>query len=269
MRTSIFVILSLLLFQTANAQAQEPSKSIEPIELFDYFVQLGAFTDKSAALDLVAKSESLGLSTSLSERELMGRTHYRVRMGPYRTRAEADKQAAAVENVVPQPLIVRIERHNTPGTRYASTQQPRAEPLPMRKSNNQLSADGIITKIGIGQSAAEASCSATRGVATGANIGTTVGTIIGVFGGKPPDTSQLEAAVERHSVCVDQNTKRIEADLYALAAHPENCTLLHELVLKSYSRWAKEMIDYRKPLEEPTVLKNSALRTFIVCRQRQ
>ena len=55
-----------------------------------YFAQAGAFTRADDAEAQRAKLALLGLDAKLSEREQSGRTVYRVRVGPFDARAQAD-----------------------------------------------------------------------------------------------------------------------------------------------------------------------------------
>ncbi len=75
-----------------------------------YFAQAGAFTRSDDAEAQRAKLALLGVDAKLSEREQAGRTVYRVRVGPFDGRAQADAaidklQAAGVEST-----LVRVER---------------------------------------------------------------------------------------------------------------------------------------------------------------
>ncbi|HMO45529.1 MAG TPA: SPOR domain-containing protein [Rubrivivax sp.] len=75
-----------------------------------FFAQAGAFTRADDAAAQRAKLALLGLDAKISEREQAGRTVYRVRVGPFDARAQADAaidrlQAAGVEST-----LVRVER---------------------------------------------------------------------------------------------------------------------------------------------------------------
>jgi len=70
-----------------------------------YIVQVGAFTESSAAQETRAKIEKLGLKTYTQVASTPGGNRIRVRMGPFATRDDADKalakaKAAGVSGVV-------------------------------------------------------------------------------------------------------------------------------------------------------------------------
>ena len=62
-----------------------------------YFVQAGAYSRAEDAEQQRAKLVMLGLDARVTEREQSGRTVYRVRVGPFEGRAEAEKAAARIK----------------------------------------------------------------------------------------------------------------------------------------------------------------------------
>ena len=68
--------------------------SLDP---FDYFVQAGAFRTQPDADAQRAKLAMLGWEARVSEREQNGRAVFRVRVGPFTNRAEADKAATRIK----------------------------------------------------------------------------------------------------------------------------------------------------------------------------
>lgn len=75
-----------------------------------FFAQAGAYTRSDDAEAQRAKLALLGLDAKVSEREQAGRSVYRVRVGPFDSRAQVDAaidklQAAGVEST-----LVRVER---------------------------------------------------------------------------------------------------------------------------------------------------------------
>lgn len=75
-----------------------------------FYAQAGAFTRADDAEAQRAKLALMGLDAKVTEREQAGRTVYRVRVGPFEARAQADAaidklQAAGVEST-----LVRVER---------------------------------------------------------------------------------------------------------------------------------------------------------------
>ena len=77
-----------------KAAAQTASSSDSA---FNYFVQAGAFRGQSEAEAQRAKLAMLGWESRISEREQNGITVFRVRVGPFENRAEAEKAAARVK----------------------------------------------------------------------------------------------------------------------------------------------------------------------------
>ena len=60
-------------------------------------VQVGAYTEADKLRDVRSRVEKLGLSTYTQVVEIKGTRHTRVRVGPFTTRAEADKAAARIK----------------------------------------------------------------------------------------------------------------------------------------------------------------------------
>jgi cell division protein FtsN len=75
-----------------------------------YFAQAGAFTRADDAEAQRAKLALLGLDANLSEREQSGRTVYRVRVGPFNARAQADAAIAKLQAAGVESTLVRVER---------------------------------------------------------------------------------------------------------------------------------------------------------------
>jgi cell division protein FtsN len=79
-------------------------------DAFVYFVQAGAYTRTEDAEQQRARLALLGQAARITEREQAGRTVYRVRIGPFPARDEADAlQTRLVEQNV-EAQIVRVER---------------------------------------------------------------------------------------------------------------------------------------------------------------
>jgi cell division protein FtsN len=76
------------------AVAATPSAQAAASDAFVYFVQAGAFARTEEAEQQRAKLAMLGLEARITERDQAGKTIYRVRVGPYdkRTDAEAVKE---------------------------------------------------------------------------------------------------------------------------------------------------------------------------------
>ncbi len=63
----------------------------------DWIVQLGSFSDEANARRLAQRSSTFGYKADVSSYRSGGRTLYRVRVGPAKTRAEADATASALK----------------------------------------------------------------------------------------------------------------------------------------------------------------------------
>jgi len=79
-------------------------------QAFDYFVQAGAFGRTEEAEQQRAKLAMMGAMAKISERDQAGRVVYRVRLGPYPSREEADSQLARLQEQNIEAQIVRVEK---------------------------------------------------------------------------------------------------------------------------------------------------------------
>ena len=77
---------------------------------FDYYVQAGAFTRTEDAEGQRAQLAMLGQQARISERAQAGRTVYRVRLGPFPSRDEADALQGKLQRQGVESQIVRVER---------------------------------------------------------------------------------------------------------------------------------------------------------------
>jgi cell division protein FtsN len=81
--------------RTASAVARGASDSASSARAagdpFTYFVQVGAYTSSEDAEQQRAKLAMNGLKARITEREQSGRTMYRVRLGPFETRDDAER----------------------------------------------------------------------------------------------------------------------------------------------------------------------------------
>jgi cell division protein FtsN len=96
------------------AQASAPRAAARPASAaadpFVYFVQAGAYTRSEDAEQQRARLALIGQAARITEREQVGRTVYRVRLGPLETRNQAvDVQAELSEQRI-ESQIVRVER---------------------------------------------------------------------------------------------------------------------------------------------------------------
>lgn len=74
----------------------------------NYFVQAGAYTRPEDAEQQRAKLAIQGFSAKVMEREQSGRTVYRVRMGPFNNRDEAEGQQKKLEAVGVEANLVAV-----------------------------------------------------------------------------------------------------------------------------------------------------------------
>ena len=92
---------------TATAAARPAAVGADP---YVYFVQAGAFTRSDDAEQQRARLALSGQTARITEREQAGRTVYRVRMGPFPTRNEADALYGRLQEQGVEAQIVRVER---------------------------------------------------------------------------------------------------------------------------------------------------------------
>lgn len=77
---------------------------------FTYFVQVGAFRTPEDAEAQRAKLSLLGVEVKVTEREQSGRTVYRVRVGPFDKKDEADKVKEKLDASGNETALVRTQR---------------------------------------------------------------------------------------------------------------------------------------------------------------
>lgn len=89
------------------APAPAPASSSDP---FDYFVQAGAFRTQQDADAQRAKLAMLGWEARVSEREQSGRTVFRVRIGPFGKRDDAEGLKQKLDGAGVDSALVRVPR---------------------------------------------------------------------------------------------------------------------------------------------------------------
>ncbi|NQW93727.1 MAG: SPOR domain-containing protein [Polaromonas sp.] len=77
---------------------------------FSYFIQAGAFRTPEDAEQQRAKLSLLGFQAKVTEREQSGRTVYRVRLGPFDKKDEADKTKEKLDSQSIEAALVRVQR---------------------------------------------------------------------------------------------------------------------------------------------------------------
>jgi cell division protein FtsN len=87
--------------------AAAPSADTDP---FNYFVQAGAFRTPEDAEQQRAKLLLMGLMARISEREQAGRVVYRVRLGPFDKKDDADKAKARLDSGGIEAALVRVQK---------------------------------------------------------------------------------------------------------------------------------------------------------------
>jgi cell division protein FtsN len=98
----------LMKSKTGNAQVQKPTATED--DLFQYFIQVGAYRTMAEADAQKARMTMMGLDARISEREQAGRNIYRVRLGPFDDKQVAERlrnklDAASIDNT-----LVRSQR---------------------------------------------------------------------------------------------------------------------------------------------------------------
>jgi cell division septation protein DedD len=77
---------------------------------FNYFVQVGAFRTPEDAEQQRIKLSLMGLMARVSEREQSGRTVYRVRLGPFDKKDDADKAKEKIDSTGLEATLVRVQK---------------------------------------------------------------------------------------------------------------------------------------------------------------
>ena len=87
-----------------------PQSAKPGVDPFVYFVQVGAFSKPEDAEAQRAKLAMLGYAAKVTEREQSGRMMYRVRLGPYPMRDEAEAAQVKLQSGGETAALVRVER---------------------------------------------------------------------------------------------------------------------------------------------------------------
>jgi len=96
---------------TKPAASAAVVKSTKPgTDAFMYFVQVGAYARREDAEQQHARIGLLGMPAKVSEREQSGRTVYRVRLGPFDRKEEADAVQERLTGNGVEAALVRVER---------------------------------------------------------------------------------------------------------------------------------------------------------------
>ena len=91
----------------AKSEAKPDAGGADP---FSYFIQVGAFRTTEDAEQQRAKLSLMGFQTKVTEREQAGRTVFRVRLGPFDKKDEADKTKEKLDSQSIETALVRVQR---------------------------------------------------------------------------------------------------------------------------------------------------------------
>lgn len=94
---------------TKNDSRADTSTGTGP-DPFSYFVQAGAFRTPEDAEQQRARLLLLGFQARVTEREQSGRTVYRVRLGPFDRKDDADKNKEKLDGSGIETAMVRVQR---------------------------------------------------------------------------------------------------------------------------------------------------------------
>jgi len=95
---------------TPALRAAAPASAGAGADPFSYFVQAGAYGRTEDAEQQRAKLAMMGLEGKLSEREQSGRTVYRVRLGPFDKRIDAEAAKERLTDAGIEAALVRVQR---------------------------------------------------------------------------------------------------------------------------------------------------------------
>lgn len=88
----------------------DPSVATSSADPFSYFIQAGAFRTPEDAEQQRAKLSLIGFQARVTEREQAGRTVYRVRLGPFDKKDDADKAKEKLDGNAIETALVRVQR---------------------------------------------------------------------------------------------------------------------------------------------------------------
>ena len=105
--TAPVITAPLALPALSPAATATPAASADP---FNYFVQAGAFRTPEDAEQQRAKLVLIGMQPRVSEREQSGRVVYRVRLGPFDKKDDADKTKLKLDSSGFDAALVRVQK---------------------------------------------------------------------------------------------------------------------------------------------------------------
>jgi len=92
------------------ASAAQARSTKTGADAFSYFVQVGAYGRAEDAEQQRARVGLMGMTARVSEREQAGRTVYRVRLGPFDRKTDADAAQERLAGSGVEAALVRVER---------------------------------------------------------------------------------------------------------------------------------------------------------------
>ena len=81
-----------------------------PSDALSFYVQAGAYGTSSEAEQQRAKIAMLGMEPRISEREVRGRTMFRVRLGPFTNREDAEAARLSLAGSGVESALVRVQK---------------------------------------------------------------------------------------------------------------------------------------------------------------
>ena len=94
----------------AKARSESPAFTSGAPDPFNYFIQAGAYRTPEDAEQQRARLLLLGMQARVTEREQAGRTVYRVRVGPFDKKDDADRVKDKLDNSSIETALVRVQR---------------------------------------------------------------------------------------------------------------------------------------------------------------
>ena len=94
----------------STASAAQARSTKAGADAFSYFVQVGAYGRAEDAEQQRGRVGLMGMTAKVTEREQSGRTVYRVRLGPFDRKADADAAQERLAGNGVEAALVRVER---------------------------------------------------------------------------------------------------------------------------------------------------------------
>ncbi|QHJ01513.1 sporulation protein [Xylophilus rhododendri] len=95
---------------STSASAASAAPASGGADAFDYLIQAGAFRTEADAEAQRARLAIMGWEARVSEREQAGRTVYRVRIGPFTRRDDAERLKDTLDSSGMESSLVRVQR---------------------------------------------------------------------------------------------------------------------------------------------------------------